>query len=96
MHNLDQIINLIEFLKKEFMPNCIILFGSFARGEDIEDSDIDLFLECKKKNINLSKFEKQLNRKIQLHFNDNFKQYAKELKNNIINGIILDGYIEGY
>ena len=78
------------------MPNDMILFGSYARGEDLENSDIDIFLECKKEEINLSNFENHLNRKIQLHFKDNFKNYPKELKNNIVNGIVLDGYLEAF
>ena len=89
-------LGLIEFLKNKLMPKSIILFGSYSRGEDIEDSDIDIFIECKKEEIDISKFKKHLNRNIQLHFKDNFKEYSKELKNNILNGIILDGYLEAF
>lgn len=71
-----------------------MLFGSYLRGEDIEDSDIDIFVEAKKQNINLSIFEKKLKRKIQILFNEKFNTYSKELKNNITNGIILKGYLE--
>lgn len=87
---------LIDFLKDYFMPKSIVVFGSFLKGEDIEDSDIDIFIECKKAEINLKKFEKMLNRKIQLHFKDIFKKYPKELKNNIINGITLSGFLEAF
>ncbi len=85
---------LIDFLIDKLMPDSIILFGSYANGEDMEGSDIDLFLECKKTGISLEKFEKELKRKIQFHFKENFKEYPKELKNNIVNGIVLYGYIE--
>ena len=74
----------------------IVLFGSYGKGEDTEDSDIDLFIECKKEELSLAEFEKKVNRKIELHFNDNFNSYPKELKNNIINGIVLSGFLEGY
>lgn len=96
IYNLLQIeeSGIADFLKNKLMPKSIIMFGSYSRGEDIEDSDIDIFIESKKENINLSKFEKKLNRKIELHFKENFKKYPKELKNNIINGIILRGYLE--
>ena len=87
---------LIDFLNDNFMPNCIILFGSYFRGEDIEDSDIDLFVGCKKKEIDLNKFKRYFNKKIELHFNDNFNNYQKELKNNIINGVVLRGYLEAF
>ena len=96
IHNFVQIKNLTAFLKDKLMPNNIILFGSYARGEDIENSDIDIFLECKKEEISLENFESCLNRKIQLHFKDNFNNFPKELKNNIINGIVLDGYLEAF
>lgn len=86
--------DLIEFLKDKLMPKAIILFGSYSRGEDIETSDIDLFIESKNKEINLIKFEKELKRKIQLHFKENINEFGKELKNNIINGHILYGYLE--
>lgn len=96
--NLEKIkeSKLINFLKDKLMPNSIILFGSYAKAEDIENSDIDIFLECKKEEVNLFEFENYLNRKIQLHFKENFSNYPKELKNNIINGIVLDGYLEAY
>jgi len=84
--------NLISYLIDNLMPNSIVLFGSYQKGEDIEDSDIDLFLECKEENIDISNF--QLHRKIQLHFRDSFKKYPKELQSNIINGIVLHGYLE--
>ena len=76
------------------MPKSIIVFGSYAKGEDIEDSDIDIFVECEEEKLDLEPFEKQLKRKVQFHFKENFKAYSKELRNNIINGIILRGYLE--
>ena len=96
IYNLNQIKGLIKFLKDNIMPKTIILFGSYSRGEDTEESDIDLFIQCKEEKIDISKFEKFLNRNIQLHFKKDFKEYSKELKNNIINGIILEGYLEAF
>ena len=96
--NYSQIIEsgLIEFLKDNLMPKSIVLFGSYQRGENSEDSDIDIFVECKKEKLDLTKFKKLLKRNIQLHFKGDFKKYPKELKNNIINGVILEGYLEAY
>jgi len=85
---------IIEFLRDNLMPHSIVLFGSYSRGEDIEESDIDLYIECEKNEINLQKFGKKLHRKIETHFKSNFQEYPKELKNNIINGIVLSGYLE--
>lgn len=96
MYNLLELRNskLIDFLKDSLMPKCIVLFGSYQRGEDIEDSDIDLFIECKEEKVDVSKFAKILNRNIKLHFKENFKKYPNELKNNIINGMVMEGYLE--
>lgn len=87
---------LIEFIEGKLSPKSIVLFGSFQRGEDTENSDIDLFVECKKKDLDFSDFEKKLKRKVEIHFNEDFTSYSKELKNNIINGVILSGFLEGY
>jgi predicted nucleotidyltransferase len=87
---------LIDFLKKELSNPNIILFGSYSKGEDIETSDIDLYIETKsKKNLNLEQFENYLNRKIQIFKYKNLKELNNPyLANNIINGINLNGFIE--
>lgn len=85
---------LIEKLEDELFPQVIIFFGSASKGEDTANSDIDLFLLRKEKEINLERFEKELGRPISLHFSDSFDKLPKELRNNIINGIKLSGYLE--
>lgn len=92
IYNILQLKELTKFLKDSLMPKSIVLFGSYQKGEDIENSDIDIFIECKEEKIDLTKF--RLNRNIQLHFKKNFSEYPKELKNNIINGTTLAGYLE--
>ncbi len=84
----------IEFIEEQLSPKSIVLFGSFQKGEDIETSDIDLFIECAAEKIDLSLFEQKMERKIELHFNKKFSTYSKELKNNIANGIVLSGFLE--
>ena len=98
IHNLSSILEsgLIDFIEEKLMPKSIVLFGSYSRGEDIENSDVDLFVECKNEELNLKIFEKKLGRKIELHFNEKFTMYPKELKNNIINGVVLNGFLEGF
>ncbi|MFT4261319.1 MAG: nucleotidyltransferase family protein [Candidatus Woesearchaeota archaeon] len=98
IHNIQSILGsgLIEFLKNNLTPNSIILFGSYLRGEDDETSDIDLYIQSKSRPINLVKYEKKLKRKIQLHFNNTFESFPSELKNNIINGFLLQGFLEVY
>jgi predicted nucleotidyltransferase len=82
---------LIDFLEEKVMPGCVVLFGGYAKGTDIKTSDIDFFVEAKEEKINLNKFEEKLGRKIHLVFEKDLKDLSKELKNNITNGIILQG-----
>lgn len=85
---------LTEYLVNKFSPNTIVLFGSCARGEDIETSDIDLFVQAKEEKIDLKEFEKKLKRKINILFENDIKDIPNELMNNIINGIAIYGYLK--
>ena len=87
---------LIEHLRQELHNPTIVLFGSYAKGEDVEDSDIDLYIETpSKKAIKPEKFENQLKRSMQFFIHKNLKETKNpELANNIINGITLNGYLE--
>ena len=86
---------LINYLKIELSNPAIILFGSYAKGEDTESSDIDLYTETpSKRQVKLEKFKKLLKREIQIFQHENIKEITnKHLANNIINGIILNNYI---
>ena len=85
---------LLNYIYDNCIPNAIILFGSASKGEDIEESDIDLFIQAKEKKLDLRKYELLFNRKITLFFEENFAKLNAELKNNILNGIVLKGYIK--
>ena len=89
---------LIEHLKIELSNPPIILFGSYTKGEDVEESDIDLYIETlSKKEIVLDKFERFLKRKIQIFRHKNLKEISNpNLANNIINGILLNGFVEAF
>ncbi len=88
---------LVNFLIREYSNPTIVVFGSYSKGEDVEGSDIDFYIETAK-NVsgrNVEQFEKKLMRKLQ------FFQYRKisdvenkELANNIVNGIALNGFVE--
>ena len=84
----------LQYLSANCQPDAIILFGSASRGEDVKESDIDLYLQCGEKGLDLNRFESALGRKVQLHFYSDFSKISPELKNNIINGIILSGYLK--
>jgi len=94
IYNIFSLFDLTDFLVKNFKPNAVVVFGSYSKGEDTEDSDIDIFIDSVLKNkINLQKFEKQLNRRIHLHVRD-IRKIPEELRKNIINGVILHGFLE--
>jgi predicted nucleotidyltransferase len=60
---------LVEFLKEQTANlSSIILFGSMAKGEDDEKSDIDILIIGKEKHFNLGEFEEKLDKEITLHF----------------------------
>ena len=85
---------LIDYLWDKLSPEAIILYGSYSKGESIENSDVDLFILGKDKNIELANFEKKLNKRIHILFKESIKEIPNELKNNILNGVILKGYIK--
>lgn len=85
---------LIEYIYSKSVPKCIVLFGSYSRGEDLLDSDIDLFVESKYVYLDLQDYEVLLNRKINVLFNEKFENLSKELKNNLINSVVVNGYLK--
>jgi len=95
--NLKQIYeyNLADFLEKEYAGATIILFGSYSRGEDTWNSDIDIaVIGRKEKNIELGIYEKNLERKININFYKSFSDIHKHLKENLANGFVLAGGFE--
>src|SRR3989338_1241656 len=91
----------ITYLKEQYHePEAMILFGSYAKGEDGPRSDIDLLIITPlKKEQELKRFEKRLGRPIQLFLKsrediEKMKVKNKELLNNWINGVVVEGYWE--
>ena len=101
-YNLEKLRSsgLVECLEKEYDFPVIVLFGSYAKGTDDLTSDIDICLISDiKKEANLEKYEKLLNRKISIHrfARQTWKSAAEkniELVNNICNGMVLSGRLE--
>lgn len=85
---------LIDYIQKEALPPSIILFGSGAKATFTEKSDIDIFVEANETKLDVTKYEKKLNRKINLLFEQNINTLSKELRNNVINGVVLYGFIK--
>ena len=74
---------IIETLKP-FNPTYIGLFGSYARNEETETSDIDLLIDLAYPRLTLfdigglyADLEKKLNSKIDLAFKNNLKEAFK-------------------
>ena len=92
VYNLYSLFDIKEMIIQEIAPKALIFFGSYQKGEDIEESDIDLIILSKiKKEINTEKYEKKLSRKLHLTFVKDIKELDKNVKDNIKNGWILYG-----
>ncbi len=98
LFNIQKIYNsqLIKHLIENYSNPTIVLFGSYSKGEDIEDSDVDLYIEtATKKEFDLRKYEKLIKRKIEIFNFKNIKEVKnKFLANNILNGITINNFIE--
>lgn len=93
-YNLASLFDLKQGIIEVMHPSAIVLFGSYSRGEDIEESDIDILVVSKvKKPINFEKLEKELERKINIIVLDNLKKLDEPIVNKVYNGIVLHGEI---
>ncbi|MCX6747183.1 MAG: nucleotidyltransferase domain-containing protein [Candidatus Pacearchaeota archaeon] len=78
---------IIESLKEHY-PKSVILFGSYDKGEDIETSDLDIFVDSKKFKVDTEKFEKYLKRGVHIIFKE---EAGKGLMESINQGTVLFG-----
>ncbi|HLC33078.1 MAG TPA: nucleotidyltransferase domain-containing protein [Candidatus Nanoarchaeia archaeon] len=100
--NLEQLrkSNIIEHLEKFFEYPPIVLFGSFSKGTDDEQSDIDICVITDiQREFNTKVYEKTLRRPVSIHqYSEKNWNRAKDknkgLVNNIANGITLAGQLE--
>ena len=80
-------------------PEAIVIFGSYARGEDIKTSDVDILIITSNEpderlQRTVASFEKEISRKVSIHTLPNLDKSSKEFKNNVANGITLYGYLK--
>lgn len=97
IYNLEVLYStgLIRYINDKQRPDAIIVFGSYSRGEDIESSDIDIALiNCRQEEMDISRFEKILERKINIIYIKSLKKAEKEFLNSLANGIVMSGFIE--
>lgn len=69
-----------DYLRDKYGVEQIALFGSYARGEEKEDSDVDLLVKVRKKSFDnrfdIKEFlEKNLNRKVDLGYFDSVRPF---------------------
>lgn len=90
-------LGIIEYLTELFDPESISVIGSYSRGEDTENSDIDIIIvkPLKKggKPAQLDEFEEKLKRKIHITISD-YEEMSNEFYINLINGMLLHGHME--
>ena len=86
---------LAGFLDETFPGTVIILFGSYASGEDIWRSDVDIaVIGAKERRLDLERFEKALEKEVILQFYPSFREIHRNLRHSILNGITLKGVVE--
>lgn len=83
---------LLEHIEKKALPKAIVLFGSCAKGEFDKESDIDIFINSSEIQLNLEHF--RLKHKINVFFEANILNLSPELRQNIINGVLLYGMLK--
>jgi len=94
IYNLYSLYELKMKIIQEIGPRAIILFGSYQRGEDIEQSDIDVAVLTKvTKEINVKKFEDYLKRGIHITYIQDINKIEKNLQGNLKNGWVIYGKI---
>jgi len=72
-----------SFFKKKYDIDNIILFGSFARGDATDESDVDILLESTSKSFDAlfrikELLEKELDRKVDLAYRDAVRTFVLE------------------
>jgi predicted nucleotidyltransferase len=90
---------LADFLYNEFPGCAVVLFGSYSLGEDMSGpdvgSDIDIaVIGAKERGVDTAKFGRLLERDVKINFYESWGKIHKNLKDNILNGMLLSGGVE--
>lgn len=86
---------LAERLFEEFPGATILLFGSYSKGEDTSESDVDIaIVGSERKDLDLAAFEEALERDVNINFYTDTKDLDRHFRNNLLNGIVLSGSVE--
>lgn len=94
---MDKIVDsgLLEHLEFHYKPRVVVVFGGVRKGEYDKNSDVDIFVESDvSEEMNLSKFERKIGHKIDLFVKKSVNDLQVNLRNNVLNGIKLSGYLD--
>jgi predicted nucleotidyltransferase len=93
--NLKQLYDsgFVKWVWDNFPGATVILFGSYALGEDTRMSDIDIAVIGSEKKETDERFDKLLERTININYYKSFKSINHLLLSNILNGITLKGAV---
>ncbi|MBI4439715.1 nucleotidyltransferase domain-containing protein [Candidatus Woesearchaeota archaeon] len=85
---------LVDYVIGEYGNPAMMVFGSYALGEDSEESDIDLYIETGQAVKIPEIYQKKLKRRIHiLHYSGIRLVENRQLANNILNGIVLNSFV---
>ena len=79
-----------DFFKKKFDIDNIMLFGSYARGEATDESDIDILIDTKTKDFdNRFRFkeflEEEFNKKVDVLYKDSVRRFImRSIKDELV------------
>ncbi|KXB08306.1 hypothetical protein AKJ56_01540 [candidate division MSBL1 archaeon SCGC-AAA382N08] len=94
--NIQEILtsDLIPQLENNLYPDGLILFGSYSKGTDTKNSDIDIaVLNGRKNTTDLSDYEEKMERSINLTYTT-LEKAEPEFIETLANGLVLTGYLE--
>jgi len=99
IYSLQKLYNLgfLDHLLTLKKAKTIIIFGSLARSDWNENSDLDIFIYGDNADFNQGKYESKLKREIQLFsikYKRDFKKFRPELLKNIVNGYVVKGNLD--
>ena len=85
---------LIDRIEEKTVPEAVVLFGSYAKGEDTDESDIDIaVVNGREEAIDLESFEIDLERRLNIQYVETNK-ISENFLESLANGITLRGYLE--
>lgn len=92
VYNLYSLNELMNYIIAQTHPSVLAFFGSYARGEDVESSDIDIIAVTKgKREVSIGKYETALQRKINILVVERINKLEREIRKKVMSGMVLYG-----